>query len=260
MVGLWDKYGWALIVAGLIAAWTIQAVVNVRRRRAVNHRLVAISEFCGRRGMSQVDDNATMFVPEMIGMPSAVYSNSFATPDWTLWFSEIRDRQDRNAQERANGYGVLLFTADGMNIPYVAVARKGVVNMPAYVGGTRQSVGLESIDFNDRFRIQADDPRAAVMLVDLAMMQWLMDLDQVSFQISGPLVRAIVKASPKIEGVPAELDLLFRFRDGFAAHVPQMTFNEYPAQPGMAAAILQAMRMSPDMLSSLLRGATIRQT
>lgn len=260
MVGLWDKYAWALILAGLIAVWTIQAVVNIRRRRAVNHRLVAISEFCGRRGMSRVDDNATMFVPEMLGMLGAVYSNSFATPDRTLWFSEIRDRQNRNAQERGNRYGVLLFTADGLNIPYVAVARKGVVNMPTYVGGTRQSVGLESIDFNDRFRIQADDPRAAVMLVDLGMMQWLMDLDQVSFQISGPLVRAIVKASPKIEGVPAELDLLFRFRDGFAAHIPQLTLNEYPAQPGMAAAVLQAMRMAPDTLSSLLRGATIRQT
>lgn len=260
MTDLWSAYGWIPIVVLLVIAWTIQAVVNITRRRAVNHRLVAISEFCGRRGMSRVDDNATMFVPEMLGMLGAVYCNSFATPDWTLWFSEIRDNQNRDAKDRGIKFGVLLFTVDGLNIPYVAVARKGVVNMPTNVGGTRQSVGLESIAFDDRFRIQADDPRAAVMLVDLGMMQWLMDLDQVSFQISGPLVRAIVKASPKIEGVPAELDLLFRFRDGFAAHIPQLTFNEYPAQPGMAAAILQAMRMSPDMLSSLLRGATIRQT
>ncbi len=85
------------------------------------------------------------------------------------------------------------------------------------------------------------------MLIDQGMMQWLLDCDRVSFQVSGPLVSAMVKRQDRNSAQPTELELLLQFHDGFAAHVPQLVRSEFPAPAGFAEAANQAMHMFPNL-------------
>ena len=192
--------------------------------------------------MARVEDSGIEFMPQMLQMKDPRFRYMFANGDRSLWFSEIFD------YAYGTVFSVMTFSAGGLNFPHVAVGRKGVVDLSP--DGRGQSVQLESIDFTDRFWIRADDSRAAVMLVDQGMMQWLLDLDQVSFQITGPLVTAAVKESPTAKHSTAGVELLFRLHDGFDAHIPQLTFDEYPAPKELAAATIQAMRMIPNVLSN----------
>ncbi|HYL08903.1 MAG TPA: DUF3137 domain-containing protein [Candidatus Udaeobacter sp.] len=191
-----------------------------------------------------MDDAASPFLPQMLPLARPACSNTFASSDWSLWFSDVSDRGGSSFS--SSSFAVLMFSAPGLNIPYVAVARKGAIDVP--LGARGQKVQLESIDFADRFQIQTDDQRAAVMLIDQGMMQWLLDLDQLSFQITGPLVTAIVKQ--RATSSPTEIELLFQFHDGFGAHIPELTFTEFAAPNGLADATVQALRMIPNLLSA----------
>ncbi len=86
------------------------------------------------------------------------------------------------------------------------------------------------------------------MLIDQGMMQSLLDLDRVSFQITGPLVTAIVRQRPPTSKSLTELELLLEFHDGFGKRIPKLTLTEFPAPNGLAAATVQAMRMIPNFL------------
>ena len=185
--------------------------------------------------MWRVDDERSPFLPQMLPLVGARCRNTFAAPDWSLWFSEVGDHKSPGL------FAVLTFGAAGLNLPYIAVARNGEFDVP--LGARGQPVQLESIDFTQRFLIRADDARAAVMLVDQGMEQWLLDCDRVSFQITGPVVSGIVKIRQSQRLQAEELGLLFRFLDGFAAHVPGLVRTEFSAPLEHANAAMAAMRI-----------------
>jgi hypothetical protein len=236
--GGYPWWEWAIAFA-FLGGGAIQAIYNIARRK----RDQAITAMCTQRGMWRVDDVQSPFLPQMLPLSGAVCRNTFATPDWSLWFSEVGSRFGPSA------FAVLIFGIQELNLPYIGVARKGQVDVP--LGARGQTVQLESIDFTDRFQIRADDTRAAVMLIDQGMMQWLLDSDRVSFQVSGPLVSAMVKRRDRNSAQPTELELLFQFHDGFAAHVPQLVHTEFPAPAGFAEAASQAMQMVPNLIRSM---------
>jgi hypothetical protein len=90
-----------------------------------------------------------------------------------------------------------------------------------------------------------------VMLLDEGMIQWLLDFDQVSFEIDGDTVAALVRRAAEpadqpglgsrwvVRGHsstpfsnprradPVELELLFKFFDGFVPRVPAILRTEY---------------------------------
>jgi hypothetical protein len=180
------------------------------------------------------------------GMP--VYENSFVTPDGSLWAADmwvpIGDAQDK----QWDPLSLLSFAVPGVNLPSVSVTRKGQ-KISGFAGGT--AVTLESIDFDQRFNVMADDRRSAVMLLDQGMMQWLLDCDHVSFEITGDRGQAVVKRSTESSyqpglspglrlswrsdaphpdsrrADPVELELLFKFVDGFASRVPELVRREF---------------------------------
>ena len=234
---IFDGYPWWewAIAFAFLGGGAVRAIFYVARSGRRRARDQAITAICTQRGMERVDDVRSPFLPQMLAMSGAVCRNTFATHDWSLWFSEVGDRNGPSA------FAVLIFGIQALNLPYIAVARKGQVEVP--LGGRGQTVQLESIDFADRFVIHADDPRAAVMLIDQGMMQWLLDCDRLSFQISGPLVSATVKRRDQNSPQAVELELLLRFNDGFAAHVPELVRSEFPAPAGFAEAATQAMQM-----------------
>ncbi len=236
------NYWWIPVLAALVVFWSLQAVVSQHRIRFQADQMTAITDLCDKHGMSRVADAGTQFTPRMLAMVEPRFQSTFANSDWSIWFSEIVDSKDGSA------FALMMFSAGGLNIPYVAVARKGAVAVPLSAQG--QPVQLESVDFADRFEIRADDPRAAVMLVEQGMMQWLLDLNEVSFQVIGPLVTAVVKKRRSAKRALADVELLLEFHDGFGAHLPQLTLIEYPAPEGLGAATLQALRMAPSLLSN----------
>jgi hypothetical protein len=77
-----------------------------------------------------------------------------------------------------------------------------------------------------------------VMLLDPGMMQWLLDCEEVSFDMAGDRVLAFINraAEPKHQPTePVEFEMLFKFLDGFVPRVPQLLRSEYAA-PGSASA------------------------
>jgi hypothetical protein len=71
-----------------------------------------------------------------------------------------------------------------------------------------------------------------VMLLDPAMMQWLLDCLQVSFVMIGDRVLASVNRATEPShdpSQPVEFELLFKFYDGFVARVPAILRSEYSA-------------------------------
>ena len=218
---------------GFLGLGAIRAIRSIGLSGGRRKHDQSIKALCAQRGMWRVDDGRAPFLPQMLPLVRPVCRNTFATPDLSLWFSEVGENKG------AGVFGVLMFSISGLNLPYIAVSRKGDIDVP--LGARGQTVQLESIDFTDRFQIHADDPRAAVMLIDQGMMQWLLDCDRLSFQVTGPLVGAIVKQRHDGAAQPTDLELLLQFHDGFAAHVPQLVRGEFLAPEGNAEAAAQAM-------------------
>lgn len=229
---------WWIPVLAFLVAWSALGVIRSRQAQARNQ---AIASILGTRDMARVFDERSPFLPSMLPLDVRVCRNTFATSDWSLWFSEVGDARSPGS------FAVLLFSVDGLNLPYISVARKGEVDVP--LGARGQSVQLESIDFANRFQIRADDVRAAVMVIDPGMMQWLLDCDRVSFEVSGPLVSAIVKVRDKRSVQPPEPALLLRFFDGFAAHVPGLVRTEFPSPAGLGEAAMQASLIASSLLT-----------
>ena len=151
---------WWIPVLAFLVAWSAWGVIRSRQAQA---RTQAIASVFGTRDMAHVDDERSSFLPSILPLDVRVCRNTFATADWSLWFSEVGDARSPDC------FAVLLFSIDGVSLPYISVTRKGEVDVP--LGARGQSVQLESIDFADRFEIRADDARAAVMVVDPGMMQ-----------------------------------------------------------------------------------------
>lgn len=223
---LWLGYPlWAWIIASVFLGFgALQLILSVFRLPGRLRHDKATYDLCAQRGMWPADNFRPPNMPDMLPLIQAGFRNTFATPDMSLWYSEVRDS---GSALSSTSVAMLMFEVDGLNLPYVAAARKGDVSVLPRARG--QEVGFESIDFMSCFEIRADDPRAAVMLIDQGMMQWLLDLDRVSFQISGPLVSALVNRRRNRVRNATELELLLQFRDGFAAHVSAVVRMGFPA-------------------------------
>lgn len=184
-----------------------------------------------------------------------VFENSFAKPDGSIWAADLWTPKTSSGSFGTSGdrkqweaFSIVSFAVPGVNLPFVAVSRKGE-SAPGFTRGS--PLTLESIDFDERFLISAEDRRSAVMLLDQGMMQWLLDCDHVSFEITGGQGRALVRRSsessyqPSLDSGwhlpwqsvvphpdsrradPVELELLFKFVDGFASRVPELARTEF---------------------------------
>jgi hypothetical protein len=225
----------------------------------------AIAALCRQHGMVANPINLSAALPAVFpmaldgGMP--VYENSFVTPDGSLWAADMWVPSGDAQDKQWDPLSLLSFAVPGVNLPSVGVTRKGQ-KIPGFAG--RTAVTLESIDFDERFNIMADDRRSAVMLLDQGMMQWLLDCDQVSFEIIGNRGRAIVRRSSETTDQPGltpgwrlarnsnaphstsrradpiELELLFKFVDGFGPRMPELVRREFAGSEVTTPIVLYA--------------------
>lgn len=256
------------LVRWLLALGTREAPHSVERQQA-------IAALCGQHGM--VANPINLYAALSAALPMAVpgrmpvYENSFATPDGSLWAADMWVPNGDTQDTQWDPLSFVSFAVPGVNLPYVSVARKGQ-KIPVFARGT--ALTLESIDFDERFSITAEDRRSAVMLLDQGMMQWLLDCDQVSFEISGDRGRALMRRSDESTNQPGltpgrlagrsnaahsgsrradpiELELLFKFVDGFGSRLPELVRSEFAGAEVTAPIVLIAS--SP----ALARGAAL---
>lgn len=162
----------------------------------------------------------TPFLPMILPIDRrrAAYENRFVAPEASIAVGEVASSE--------GAFTLMMFPVAGLKFPYLVLGRKGDVDLGRVAKG--RWVQFESIDFDSRFAVRSDDPRAAVMLIDQGMMQWLLDCDRVNFQLWGGQVFAFVKHKPEKAAEPVELEVLLRFLDGFAVHVPEIVRSEFP--------------------------------
>ena len=233
----------AVLLLDSILRWLLERQGTPRRQQ----RREAIGALCEKRGLlpGRVDLSTSFQVATTSELAHPIFENSFSSPDGGVSAADYWRHEDKPWY----AFSLLGFTVPGVNIPYVAVTRRDFPSL-SWVWGTY--VGLESIDFNEKFGIRAQDRRAAVMLMDEGMMQWLLDCEQVSFEMVGNRVAALVRrrseptdqpgldplwhrpgraiqphSNPR-QADPVELELLFKFWDGFVARVPAILRTEFP--------------------------------
>jgi hypothetical protein len=201
------------------------------RRQAplMRARQQAIAAMCAQRGLvpgTELGDFALLG-----NLNNRQLTNSFSSPDHRIAVADYI----RPARKSVELFSLLAFTVAGLNMPYVSVTRR---DLGILMLGGPPTVELESIDFDQRFTVRAKDRRSAVMLLDPGVMQLLLDCADVNFDMVGDKALAYVNRAAEAAhrpSEPVELEMLFRFWDGFVVRLPAILRSEYPAAPNEIA-------------------------
>ncbi len=210
-----------------VSVMLIGVVVFVASRRLaplVRARRQAIAALCAQRGLLPGAGSGDFAILGRID--PRWLSNCFSSPDHGVTVADFIRPAGKNTQF----FTLLSFTVVGLNVPYVAVARRNLIAGP--VLGGPPTLELESTEFDKRFMVKAKDRRSAVMLLDPGMMQFLLDCEDVSFDMVSDKVLAFINraAEPKHQPTePVEFEMLFKFLDGFVPRVPVLLRSEYTA-------------------------------
>lgn len=227
--GLWVIF--MLVLLYRAVRWVIGRRASPLRQ--VRHQ--AVGALCEKYGLAPGQINLPPIFRITSAMEPTAFENSFVSADGAVSAADCW----RNTDKTWRAFSLLVFAVPGLNMPGVAVTRRDLPGMPLVWGS--QQVGLESIEFNARFVVRAQNRHSAVMLLDEGMMQWLMDCEQVSFEIAADWVVALVtrrgeptnqpslpSASNPRRTDPVELELLFKFWQGFVPRVPAILRTEFP--------------------------------
>jgi hypothetical protein len=180
----------------------------------------AIDALFANRGMIHASRNIPL--PGAWSVLGGISLNAYGAPDGK-WLAV-------QSPTRAQGKGqislswTLMRNLGGLNLPPIVVSRKGRVAPLAVQGAP---LTFESIDFDDRFDVRTVDRRAAVMLIDQGILQWLLDCDRVSFQLQGDTISAVIQPGDAPRNPVADIELLFTFCEGFAARIPEIVRAEF---------------------------------
>jgi len=233
LLGVAIGFGVAVIVVSILILVLARRLGPLRKVREQ-----AVAALCAQRGLLPGPMNLTAEFGLLSTMDLRSLRNPFSTPDGTVAAADLWHSAGKSVELIA----VLSFTVAGLNVPRVAVVRRYMVDFAPLWGP--HPLELESNDFDKRFAVWAPDRRSAVMLLDPGMMQWLLDCQDVNFEMLGDGVLAFVyrtaalaqqkaNASPSDprRTEPVEYELLFKFWDGFVPRLPQLLRSEYGAAP-----------------------------
>jgi hypothetical protein len=207
-----------LVPVLLVPVFVVSIVVFLLMRRAAplqRARRQAIAALCAQRGLVS---GVIRPSPELRGL---IYP--FSSADGKVLVADAV----RESGKQVELFSLLSSTIDGLNMPRVSVLRQRQRSLTVAWGPVLE---LESGDFDRRFAVIAKDRRSAVMLLDPGMIQWLLDCENVSFDLVGDRMlafvdRAALPAHPPAE--PVEYQLLFKFWDGFTNRLPELLRSEY---------------------------------
>jgi hypothetical protein len=209
----------------VVLVCSVLLVVAARRAAPLQKaRRQAMAAMCAQRGLVPSGANLARDFSMMPSIERTGLSNAFSSPDGGVAAADLV----RGSGNNVAFFSVLSFTVAGVSVPTVSVDPRNVFTM-AVVGGA-PTLELESDEFDSHYVVRATDRRSAVMLLDPAMMQWLLDCFPVSFVMIGDRVLASVNraAEPSHNpSEPVEFERLFKFWDGFVAKLPAILRSEY---------------------------------
>jgi len=215
-------------VIGLLVCAVIILVLVRRLAPLQKARRQAMAAMCAQRGLVPSGANLSRDFSMLSSIERTGLRNAFSTPDGGVAAADLI----RSEGKSEAFFSVLSFTVAGVKMPTVSVDPRNVFTM-AVVGG-EHTLELESDEFDKRFVVRAKDRRSAVMLLDPGMMQWLLDCYYVSFVMIGDTVLGSINRATGPShnpSEPVELELLFKFYDGFLARLPAILRSEYAASP-----------------------------
>jgi len=210
-----------LVGLGLVVYTVYRGVSALGRRTAASARYQKMLAICAAHGGA----------PGPVDMPGVF---NLAGVGFLFGLSnQFTNAADFSSRQEKRTLFFTLVTAryPGIDMPPVAVTRKGLPGTPIW-GPDR--IEVESIEFTQRFTVTANDKRLAFMLLDLPMLQWILDCAEVNFAMLGNGLVAYVyrgdrdgplfkpgEPSP-VTGDGSELELLYKFVDGFGERIPAL--------------------------------------
>jgi Protein of unknown function (DUF3137) len=224
-----SNLGLVLILGGIIGLWIVSVVAGERKKA---QRAALMAGAAAAAGLQ----------PGSVPLPMGFLDMFMGDNKWVdNEFTSIADLTCTRTKGFTHCYTLATTLLRGVALPRVRVARRGTPDEDPMFGGM-QKVELESIDFTNQFVVHSDDPRSAVMLLDLQMMQFVMDSGDVSFLVMGNLLvayayRARDSSSGSLVDIMSVLkpvdvnqvgDLL-KFIGGFPLHVPDLLRSDYPS-------------------------------
>jgi Protein of unknown function (DUF3137) len=224
-----SNLGLVLILGGIIGLWIVSIVAGVRKKA---QRTALMAGAAAAAGLQ----------PGNVPLPMGFLDMFMGDNKWVdNQFTSIADLTCTRTKGFTHCYTFATTFLQRVALPRVRVARRGIPDEDPMFGGM-QKVELESIDFTNQFVVHSDDPRSAVMLLDLQMMQFIMDSGDVSFLIMGNLLVAYVyrardSNSGSVMGIMSALKAvdvnqvgdLLKFIAGFPQHVPDLLRSDYPS-------------------------------
>jgi hypothetical protein len=219
-----------LVGLGLVIYAVYRVVASQRKGKAASARYQKMVAICAAHGG----------VPGPVDLPG-VFQLTGALAGLAGLSNQFTNAADLTSREDKRTLLFTLVTArfPGLDMPAVSIRRKGLPGMPIW-GQNR--IEVESIAFSQRFVVTAQDQRLAFMLLDLPMIQWILDCAEVSFGIMGDGLMASVYRGdsggalfhpgepPPVGGDGSELELLYKFVEGFAQRVPALLRTEFAAK------------------------------
>jgi len=214
-----------IAMSAVVNVTGIAIIVLTRKQRPLLlARQQAFAALCAQRGLvaELAPDDFAILGP----IPSSWLTNAHALPDHSVAVADFTQPSGKHTAF----FSMLTFTVAGVNVPFVAVARRGQAGITL---GRPPTIELESTDFDRQFTVRSEDRRSATMLLDPGLMQLLLDCEQVNFDMDGDRVLAYVNRGaerPHPPAEPVELEMLFKFLDGFVARVPAILHSDYAAE------------------------------
>ena len=116
-------------------------------------------------------------------------------------------------------------------LPEMSVEPEGVGDKTVKLFGG-QDVELESVEFNDRYRVRAANQKVAYDVLNARTMESLLAVDGVELRIEGVWLLAVENGDLDVLRIPGRVGLL----DGIVERIPSFVWKDHGAAPDGGAA------------------------
>jgi len=221
-----------LIVVGVAVAVAVAVLFYLAEKK----RLEAIVRWAATNGWTYTEED-DRWVDAWRGAP----------------FGEGHSREAANVMEREVGgrravvfdYSYKVTTSDGKTtttttyefsiyaqqlpaaLPDVTIEPEGLWDKAVKLFGA-QDVELESVEFNDRYRVKADDPKVAYDVLNVRTMDALLAVGGLDIRIQGSWIVGVDKGDLDVLRIPGRIDLL----SGIVDRVPSFVWADRGSSSG----------------------------
>ena len=115
-------------------------------------------------------------------------------------------------------------------LPDVTIEPEGLWDKAVKLFGA-QDVELESVEFNDRYRVKADDPKVAYDVLNARTMEALLAVSGLDIRIQGSWIVGVDKGDLDVLRIPGRIDVL----SGIVDRVPSFVWADRGGRSGSGA-------------------------